>query len=580
MRRMLLLPVVIALCLVVTPPRPVVIAQSRAPLSADLEVHLRSRSRERARVIVQGDPEALRALASRHGVRVVRVLQHEVVVEATGAQINGMASDVAIARLSGDVPVRSAMSVSNRSTAADQTRAGKAGLLGLLGTIPGVTGKGIGIALLDSGISTHTALGTRVVKSVSFVSGNTSKLDAFGHGTHIAGLISGSASAAVGITKAYTGGIAPGANLVNVRVLGPDGTGLTSDVINGIDWVIANKATYNIRIINLSLGHAVMESAATDPLCLAVERAVRAGIVVVASAGNRGKTDTGQPILGGITSPGNSPYAITVGALNTWTTVDRSDDSVTTYSSRGPTRFDLAVKPDVVAPGNKLVSLEATGSYLRAAYPATHVAGSGSNAYMRLSGSSMATGVVSGGVALLLQGSPKLTPDQVKLLLQTGSSYLVRDGLVAAGAGSVNLWSSRRAAVNGLDDLLGALPLIGGLFSAPGGVVFWDAGPMSERIYDGPGLHLLGLGDLVGALLYPSSLARDTLHLVGGTNPLGSSSANHIIWGDVSYWTDSNHIIWGDSVTSPEGQHIIWGDTQMTEGYHIIWGDSTGGIED
>jgi serine protease AprX len=581
MRRMMLLPGVIALCLVATPPRPVAIAQSRAPLSADLELHLRSRSRERKRVIVKGDPEAMSALASRHGVRVVRVLEHEVVVEATGAQINGMASDVAIDRLSGDVPVRSAMTVSNRSTAADQTRAGKAGLLGLLGTIPGVTGKDIGIALLDSGISTHTALGTtRVVANVSFVSGDTSKSDAFGHGTHIAGLINGSASAAVGITKTYSGGIAPGAHIVNVRVLGPDGTGLTSDVIRGIDWVIANKGLYKIRVINLSLGHAVMESAATDPLCQAVERAVRAGIVVVASSGNRGKTDTGQPILGGITSPGNSPHAITVGALNTWTTVDRSDDSVTTYSSRGPTRFDLAVKPDVVAPGNKLVSLEAPGSYLKTAYPATHVAGSGSNAYMRLSGSSMAAGVVSGGVALLLQGSPKLTPQQVKLLLQTGSTYLVNDGLVAGGAGSVNLWSSRRAAVNGLDDLLGALPLIGGLFTAPGGMTFWDAGGMSERIYDGPGLNLLGLGELVGALLNPLSLEWDTLHLVGNSNQLGSSSANHIIWGDVSDWTDNNHIIWGDSVTSPEGQHIIWGDTQMTEGYHIIWGDTAGGVED
>jgi serine protease AprX len=580
MRRMLLLPVVIALCLVATPPRPVAIAQSRAPLSADLELHLRSRSRERKRVIVKGDPDAMSALASRHGVRIVRVLQHEVVVEATGAQINGMASDVAIERLSGDVPVRSAMSVSNRSTAADQTRAGKSGLLGLLGTIPAVTGKGIRIALLDSGISAHTALGTRVVKSVSFVSGDASKLDAFGHGTHIAGLITGSASAASGITTAYTGGIAPGAELVNVRVLGPDGTGLTSDVIDGIDWVIANKATYKIRILNLSLGHAVMESAATDPLCLAVERAVRAGIVVVASAGNRGKADTGQPILGGITSPGNSPYAITVGALNTWSTVSRSDDSVTTYSSRGPTRFDLAVKPDVVAPGNKVVSLEAAGSYLRTAYPTTHVAGKGSNGYQRLSGSSMAAGVVSGGVALLLQGSPGLTPQQVKLLLQTGSTYLVQDGLVAAGAGSVNLWSSRRSAVNGLDDLLGALPLIGGLFTQPGGATFWDRGGMSERIYDGPGLNLLGLGELVGALLNPLSLEWDTLHLVGGSSQLGSSSANHIIWGDVSDWTDNSHIIWGDSLTSPEGQHIIWGDTQMTEGYHIIWGDTTGGIED
>jgi serine protease AprX len=351
---------------------------------------------------------------------------------------------------------------------------------------------------------------------------------------------------------------------------------LTSDVIAGIDWVIANAAKYNIRVMNLSLGHAVVEPAATDPLCEAVERAVRAGIVVVASAGNRGKTDEGQPILGGITSPGNSPYAITVGALNTWTTIDRSDDSVTTYSSRGPTRFDLAVKPDFVAPGTKVVSLEAAGSYLAAAYPTTHVAGSGSNGYMRLSGTSMATGVVTGGVALLLEGSPRLTSQQLKLLLQSGSTYLVRDGLMAGGAGSMNLWSSRRADENGLEDLLVSLPVLKDVVTAPGGLVFWDAGGMSERIYSGTGIHLLGVFDLLGALLYPSSLAWDTLHVIGANSGVPSDSANHIIWGDMAYWTDSNHIIWGDSLTSPEGQHITWGDTQMTEGYHIIWGDTAG----
>jgi serine protease AprX len=409
---------------------------------------------------------------------------------------------------------------------------------------------------------------------VSFVTGDTDRVDEFGHGTHIAGVITGSASAASGVTGGYDGGIAPGAHLVNVRVLGANGTGLTSDVIAGIDWVIANRSRYNIRIINLSLGHAVMEPASTDPLCEAVARAVRAGIVVIASAGNRGKTEDGRQILGGITSPGNSPYAITVGALNTWNTTSRSDDSVTTYSSRGPTRFDLAVKPDVVAPGNKVVSLKASGSYLARAYPATHVAGTGTNAYMRLSGSSMATGVVSGGVALLLQGNKYLTPQQIKVLLQTGSSYLPQDGLVAGGAGSVNVWSSRRASVKGLDDLLTALPIIGGLLSPPGGLVFWDGGTMTQRMYAGSGIRLLGLLDLVGALLYPGSLQWGTLNLVGQNNPIAPLGANHIIWGDVSYWTDNSHIIWGDSITSPEGQHIIWGDTQMTEGYHIIWGDT------
>ena len=560
--------------LAIAMPVSVATAPRRAPLSLDLQLHQKARPRQATRVIVHGDPETVRAAAARHGVRVLRMLDGEAVVEANGAQLDALASSPGIEHLSGDVPVQSTMAVSNKSTAADQVRSGTSGLLGLLGGISGVNGKGVGIALIDSGISAHKALGTRVAARVSFVTGDVNTADDFGHGTHIAGIITGDASAATYVTKSYAGGVAPGAHLVSVRVLRDDGTGLTSDVIAGINWVIANKAKYNIRVINLSLGHTVMEPAATDPLCEAVKRAFQAGIVVVASAGNRGKTDNGTPILGGVTSPGNSPYAITVGALNTWNTVGRDDDSVTTYSSRGPTRYDLAVKPDVVAPGNKVVSLETAGSYIARTYPATHVAGSGTNGYMRLSGTSMATGVVSGGVALLLQGKPGLTPMQVKLLLQTGSTYLAKDGLVAGGAGSINLWSSRRASVNGLDDLLSSLPLIGGLFSPPSGMTYWDGGTMTQRMYAGTGLRLLGLVDLVGALLDPSSLQWDTLHLVGDNNPLGDTGAKYVIWGDVAYWTDSNYVIWGDHIQTPEGNYVIWGDTQMTEGYYVIWGDA------
>ncbi len=146
----------------------------------------------------------------------------------------------------------------------------------------------------------------------------------------------------------------PRAHLVNVRVLGADGSGFTSDVIAGIEWVVANRALYNIRVINLSLGHPVTEACSTDPLCEAVNQAVQAGIVVVVAAGNAGKAPDGRAILGGISSPANSPYAITVGALNTWGTVDRSDDTVATFSSRGPSAYDLAVKPDIAAPGTKI----------------------------------------------------------------------------------------------------------------------------------------------------------------------------------------------------------------------------------
>src|SRR5262249_23723610 len=158
----------------------------------------------------------------------------------------------------------------------------------------------------------------KVIANVSLVTGDPSVADAFGHGTHVAGIIAGNGAVASGITNLYTGGIAPGARLVNVRVLGANGTAQTSEVIAGINWVIANRSRYNIHVIKLSLGHPVTEPSATDPLCEAVSNAVQAGIIVIASAGNAGKAPNGQIILGGISSSGNSPYAITVGALNTW----------------------------------------------------------------------------------------------------------------------------------------------------------------------------------------------------------------------------------------------------------------------
>ena len=162
----------------------------------------------------------------------------------------------------------------------------------------------------------------KVIANVSKVSGDSSTDDAHGHGTHIAGIIAGNSSASKNVTSLYNGGIAPDVKLVNVRVLGANGTGWTSDVIAGIEWVIENRAKYNIRAINLSLGHPVTEPSTTDPLCIAVMKATAAGIVVIVSAGNAGKADNGAPILGGITSPGNSPYAITVGAMNTKGTVN------------------------------------------------------------------------------------------------------------------------------------------------------------------------------------------------------------------------------------------------------------------
>jgi serine protease AprX len=538
-------------------------AQHRALLSVDLLRHESSRTTARTRVIVHGTRSEVLALASRHRVGVVRWLEQGAVLAVNSDELTSLAADQTIEHLSGDSLVRAEMKVSNVSTAADQTRSGSGGLLGI-GAVSGVTGRGVGVAVVDSGIAAHSALSRKVVANVSFVTGDPSTNDAYGHGTHVAGIIAGTNTRA---TSLYTGGIAPDVRLVNVRVLGANGAGYTSDVVAGIDWVIANRDLHGIRVMNLSLGKSVTEPSATDPLCEAVARAAAAGIVVVAAAGNHGETALGVPILGGITSPGNSPFAITVGALNSWGTTSRSDDSVTSYSSRGPTKYDLTVKPDLAAPGNKIISLEADNAFLPEQYPSLHRAGGGTNAYMQLSGTSMATPIVTGAVALLLQGTPNLGTAQVKLALQAGATYVPDGGLLGAGAGSLNIWESRKIAANGLVSL--TTRLLGSL-NGPGGVSYWDAGTLSARLYDGVGLRLLSILDLGRVWNNPSLLRFGDLNLAGPVNLLGLVPANRLLWGEVADWTTEQQIIWGTSIYDDNGDQIIWGTSGDDD--QIIWG--------
>src|SRR3954470_4328077 len=295
----------------------------RAHLSDDLLRHVGRHTAARTRVIVHGDPAAMSRLAAKHHVQVLRTLDGGAVISANSAELDGIDGDSAFDHLSGDQLVKVGMSVSNLAVAADQVRAGVAGGLLGIGAIPGVNGQGIGVAIVDSGISPHAALVNKVVANVSLITGDPSVSDAFGHGTHVAGIIAGNATASRSVTGLYNGGVAPGAQLINVRVLGADGVGRTSDVIAGIRWAIDNRARYNIRIINLSLGHPVMEPSTTDPLCEFLRDAVTAGIVVVAAAGNDGIAADGSRVLGGINSPGNSPLAITGGALDRWGAADR-----------------------------------------------------------------------------------------------------------------------------------------------------------------------------------------------------------------------------------------------------------------
>src|SRR5947209_3120352 len=231
-------------------------------------------------------------------------------------------------------------------------------------------GSGVGIAILDSGIyAAHRAfLGrdgkSRVIYSQDFT-GEGRTDDPYGHGTHVAGLAAGNGQIAGGVYR----GIAPNANIINVRVLDSKGTGTVSGLLKALNWVLANRTAYNIRVVNLSLGMPAVESYRNDPVCRAVRALADAGVVVVVAAGNDGKDANGRKIYGQIHSPGDEPSALTVGASNTFGTDTRADDTVATYSSRGPTRgywtdllgvrhYDNLVKPDLVAPRNKLVSAE------------------------------------------------------------------------------------------------------------------------------------------------------------------------------------------------------------------------------
>src|SRR4051812_37319202 len=234
----------------------------------------------------------------------------------------------------------------------------------------GYNGAGIGVAVIDSGISTfHDDLtnttaklfpygNQRVAKFVDFVNGRALPYDDNGHGTHVAGIIAGNGYD----SKGEKAGIAPGASLVSLKVLNANGLGTISNIIGALNWVAANYKTYNIRVVNMSVGAGVYESYWTDPLTLAAKNVTDKGITIVAAAGNLGKNALGQLQYGAITAPGNAPWVLTVGASSTMGTNDRGDDQMAPYSSSGPTPIDFGAKPDLVAPGTGTVSLLSLGS--------------------------------------------------------------------------------------------------------------------------------------------------------------------------------------------------------------------------
>jgi serine protease AprX len=316
-------------------------------------------------------------------------------------------------------------------------------------TAGGPTGRGITVAIVDSGVTTTTDLdSSRIIGWKDFVNKRKTPYDDAGHGTFVAGLIAGDGTASLPLenggqaTMQYRG-VAPAADIVGIKVLDDTGEGRASSLIAGIAWAINNRDKYNIRVLNISIGGDQVGPAGMDPIALACEAAWKHGIVVVCAAGNEG--DFG---LGSVVSPGNDPYVITVGALDTRQTADRSDDAVAAYSSWGPTLFDEIAKPDIVAPGNRLISLRAPDSYIDANFSANlipvanYIPGAPADAtpaYLMLSGTSTSAPVVAGAVALMLQKKPGLSPDDVKLRLMASADPVAAASPYQVGAGRLDI---------------------------------------------------------------------------------------------------------------------------------------------
>jgi serine protease AprX len=290
----------------------------------------------------------------------------------------------------------------------------------------GFTGKGVGVAVIDSGIDgdmpdfKNADGSSRITANVLASPGATRPGDDIGHGTHVAGIIAGKSPSGSYI------GIAPEADIVALKTADDAGASTVLDVITALQFVVDHKDDLNIRVVNLSVSSDTPGSYLDDPLDAAVEFAWHAGVVVVAAAGNRG--DAADAVS---YAPGNDPYVISVGATDEVDTADPSDDTVATFSSRGVTQDGLR-KPDVVAPGAHMVAPLASGSAFATLCPQCVVG----SQYLKIGGTSMAAPVVAGAAALLLQARPDLNPDQVKALL-TGATSGTGDGLQAAGSYAV-----------------------------------------------------------------------------------------------------------------------------------------------
>jgi serine protease AprX len=424
----------------------------------------------------------------------------------------------------------------------------------------GFTGAGVGVAVIDSGITawhddltkgnsttTYPYGNQRVSEFVDFVGNQSQPYDDYGHGSHVAGIIAGNGYDSRG-GSSQKSGIAPGASLVVLKVLDANGNGTISNIIAALNWVAVNYQTYNIRVVNMSVGARVYESYWTDPLTLAAKALTDKGITVVAAAGNFGENTFDQLQWGGITVPGNAPWVLTVGASSTMGTLTRADDTMGAFSSSGPTYIDFGAKPDLVAPGVGTVSLAVPGSTLAntdAAFLLPGTPALGFMPYLSLTGTSMATPVVTGTVALMLQANPNLTPNLIKAILQYTAQPYTGYSPLRQGAGFLNTLGAVELAQFYANNRRGSRMPVQGIWSQQ---IIW-------------GNHLIS-----GGYINPQGNAWSPQVVWGAAQSL---NAANIVWGTNCGYTCAN-IVWGTN--DQNGANIVWGTSLNAA--NIVWGTS------
>jgi len=553
-----------------------------------------------------GYRDAIRQALERHGDRIVS--DHEIIdaltVELHAGDVDELAQLASVDALSLDAPVAATTSIkalpmppiATPISPAPPPIAPPPGItttlretLGLpkVATSSTLTGStGIGVAIIDSGIAPSADFNGRITGFYDFTRGGANSVapfDDFGHGTHVAGLIGSS-----GVSSNYEfQGIAPSVHLIGLKVLDGTGQGKTSDVIRAIEFVISHQSKLNVQIINLSLGHPILAPAGDDPLVRAVERASAAGLIVVAAAGNNGQKKSGEIGYTGITSPGNAPSAITVGAAVTNNTVRRDDDVVADFSSRGPTWFDAFAKPNVLAPGMNLASDAVLTSTLYKQMVANHVTAPNGAPLLSLSGTSMATAVTSGVVALVLDAHNRahfhrdrdLTPNLVKGMLEYSAIPVSLADPLAQGAGVVNA--------------AGAMALSSAIDTGAQRGDYWlRTGVPASTTFGGETAAwsqniIWGDSVLSGDLLFVSNIVW-TSNIVWDANIVWDSSlaivrADNIVWDSAALW--AANIVWADRVIGEMlGDNIVWGNATgdnivwgSVDGDNIVWGSFAGG---